>query len=209
VPSKLASCRLCPRLCAHRSEQRQKYPAYHNRPVAGYGADSARLLIVGLAPGLHGANASGIPFTGDASGAFLFAALRRFGFARDSSEAAVAARPQLLDCRITNAVKCLPPQNRPQTDEIKRCNPYLRSEITALSAGSIVLALGGIAHRAVLMALELPQSWSRFGHLAMADLPGHLKLIDSYHCSRYNLNTRRLTRPMFEQVFERITGLLA
>jgi uracil-DNA glycosylase family 4 len=205
--SDLHGCQLCPRLTEFRREQKTSFPGYHCLPVAGFGAPEPRLLIVGLAPGLHGANATGRPFTGDASGQVLFQTLHKFGFANAPESRARDDGMRLLDCRITNAVKCLPPQNRPSSDEIKRCNPYLRDEILALRTGSVILALGAIAHRAVLRALDLRQSELRFQHLAEHRLPGRLQLIDSYHCSRYNFNTRRLSRNMFEQVFERILEL--
>ncbi len=204
----LHSCKLCPRLYAHRQLQKSRYPNYHCLPVASFGDENPGLLIVGLAPGLHGANASGRPFTGDASGATLFQCLYKFGFASHQHAAADLNEMQLTNCRITNAVKCLPPQNKPDSVEINRCNPYLRDEISQLQAASVILALGTIAHRAVLKAFEMPQSTSRFGHMAEFDLPGDLRLIDSYHCSRYNINTGRLTLPMFEKVFSRIEQLL-
>jgi len=206
--SDLHGCQLCPRLAGFRSEQKARFPGYHCLPVAGFGAPEPRLLIVGLAPGLHGANATGRPFTGDASGQVLFQTLHKFGFANGPDSRARDDDMRLLDCRITNAVKCVPPQNRPSGDEIKRCNPYLRDEILPLHAGSIVLALGVIAHRAVLRTLNLRQSELRFQHLAEHSLPGGRQLIDSYHCSRYNFNTGRLSRDMFEQVFERIVALM-
>jgi uracil-DNA glycosylase family 4 len=136
--SELHGCQLCPRLSHYRSEQKQKYPDYHCLPVAGFGAADSRLLIVGLAPGLHGANATGRPFTGDASGGVLFQTLHRFGFANMSSSRSQGDGMQLCGCRITNAVKCVPPQNRPNGEEIRNCNPYLRDEIFGLQTGSIV-----------------------------------------------------------------------
>lgn len=205
--SHLHGCQLCPRLADFRSEQKTRYPGYHCLPVAGFGAPDPRLLIVGLAPGLHGANATGRPFTGDASGRVLFQTLHKYGFANGPDSRAPGDDMRLLDCKITNAVKCVPPKNRPSGDEIRRCNPYLRDEITGLRTGSVVLALGTIAHRAVLTALALRQSELRFQHLSEHPLPGNLRLIDSYHCSRYNFNTGRLSQSMFEQVFERILEL--
>lgn len=205
----LQQCRRCPRLAAYRRRQQSEFPDYHNRPVAGFGSNDARLLIVGLAPGLHGANATGRPFTGDASGQMLFETLHRYGFASHPASLDYRDDMQLHDCRITNAVKCVPPQNRPNADEIKRCRPYLREEISLLRPESVLLALGGIAHRAILASFELKYSRQPFGHLAEYALPGGLRLLDSYHCSRYNVNTGRLTRPMFEQVFERIVQVLA
>ena len=184
------------------------FPEYHCLPVAGFGAADASLLIVGLAPGLHGANASGRPFTGDASGDMLFATLHKYGFASQANSNSGDDDMRLLDCRITNAVKCVPPQNRPQGDEIKRCNSYLRAEISGLRADSVILALGTIAHNSVLKALGLQQSLMRFAHLAEYRLTHRLNLIDSYHCSRYNINTGRLNQTMFEQVFKRVRQIL-
>lgn len=204
----LHGCQLCPRLAAYRFEQKARFPAYHCLPVAGFGATDARLLIVGLAPGLHGANATGRPFTGDASGQLLFETLHKFGFASQPCSRDAKDNMRLVDCRVTNAVKCLPPQNRPSGAEIRCCNPYLSDEIAQLRPGSVILALGAIAHRSVLRALGLPQTSVRFQHLGEHALSAELRLLDSYHCSRYNMNTGRLNRGMFEQVFERIAGLL-
>ncbi len=202
-------CQLCPRLAAYRIEQKSRFPDYHCLPVAGFGAADARLLIVGLAPGLHGANATGRPFTGDASGQVLFETLYKYGFASQPGSHRGDDNMRLLDCRITNAVKCLPPQNRPSGAEIRQCNPYLRDEISQLNPGSVILGLGAIAHRSVLRALDLPQFAMQFKHLAEHQLPGELSLIDSYHCSRYNFNTGRLNQTMFDQVFRNIAGLMA
>jgi len=184
------------------------FPEYHCLPVAGFGPANAKLLIVGLAPGLHGANASGRPFTGDASGDMLFATLHKYGFASQANSRSEHDSMRLVDCRITNAVKCVPPQNRPNGDEIRRCNTYLRAEISSLRAGSVILALGTIAHNSVLKALDLQQSLMRFTHLSEHRLNNQISLIDSYHCSRYNFNTGRLNQPMFEQVFQRARQLL-
>ena len=204
----LHSCQLCARLVSFRLEQKQYYPDYHCRPVKPFGDDDAHLLIVGLAPGLHGANASGRPFTGDASGELLFKTLYQFGFANQAVSSHGDDETRLIDCRITNAVKCLPPQNKPNADEVNRCNAYLRDEIKHLPPTSIILALGSLAHRATLKALALPQTKHRFSHLAEHVLSPGLKLIDSYHCSRYNINTGRLTLPMFAAVFARIRLLI-
>ena len=200
----LLECQRCPRLADHRQRQKALFPAYHCRPVAATGTRSARLLIVGLAPGLHGANATGVPFSGDASGRFLFAALHRFGYA----EAAVGGS-RLVDCRITNAVKCLPPANRPTAVEIATCNDYLAAEIAQLPRGGVLLALGAIAHRAVLRALGLRPVDFRFAHAAEHALPDGRRLLDSYHCSRYNVNTGRLDRDGFDAVVGRTRELLA
>lgn len=203
----LSGCQRCPRLAAYLGAQQLVYPGYHNRPVAAIGAADARLLIVGLAPGLHGANATGRPFSGDASGRLLFATLQRHGFAGRGDDD--GDEFELHDCRITNAVKCAPPANRPRGDEIRRCNDYLRAEIASLRPGSVILALGGIAHRAIIGALGQKQSRFGFAHGAEHRLPGALRVCDSYHCSRYNVNTGRLTQTMFDAVLERIRGLLS
>ena len=206
--SDLQNCQRCTRLTDYRKKQKLIYPEYHCLPVAGFGPADASLLIVGLAPGLHGANASGRPFTADASGDMLFATLHKYGFASQASSSSRDDDMQLMDCRITNAVKCVPPQNRPLGDEIRRCNSYLRAEILSLRSGSVILALGTIAHSSVLKALGLQQSLMHFSHLAEHQLANQTSLIDSYHCSRYNINTGRLNQTMFDQVFERIRQVL-
>ena len=206
--NELHGCQRCPRLTAFRIEQKSRFPDYHCLPVDGFGATDARLLIVGLAPGLHGANATGRPFTGDASGQVLFEMLYQYGFASHPQSRSCNDNLHLINCRVTNAVKCVPPQNRPVVDEIKSCNPYLRAEIGALQAGAVILALGQIAHRSVLRALQLPLNRFSFRHLAEYPLPGDLRLVDSYHCSRYNFNTGRLTPAMFARVFDHLSGLV-
>ena len=163
-----------------------------------------RLLIVGLAPGMHGANRTGRPFTGDFAGILLYDTLHRYGFANRATSEHSADGLELIDCRITNAVKCLPPGNKPETLEIKICNKYLSNELKVLDETISVLALGLIAHKAVLMALGLKQSDYVFGHAAEHRLPNGLTLFDSYHCSRYNTQTKRLTPAMFHAVFARI-----
>lgn len=195
------ACRRCQRLTAYRAAVRQEFPDYYCLPVDSFGDPSARLLIVGLAPGKHGANATGRAFTGDASSRFLFETLHKFGFANKANSISLDDGVRLKFCRITNAVKCLPPKNKPLNREINQCNRFLRQEIKILSVGSIILALGTIAHKAVLKALDLPQKQYRFAHHARHQLAVGLSLIDSYHCSRYNTQTRRLTVEMFERVF--------
>ena len=203
-----ASCRDCPRLSSYLDDVRRSHPDYHALPVAPFGDPAARLLIVGLAPGMHGANRTGRPFTGDFAGILLYQTLHRFGFATSAQSLARDDGLQLKDCRITNAVKCLPPQNKPEPAEVRRCNRYLQREIGALPAGAVVLALGTIAHRAVLLALGIKPSAFAFAHCTRHELPGGLALFDSYHCSRYNTQTRRLTGPMFEAVFANIVDHL-
>jgi uracil-DNA glycosylase len=206
--SNLSGCQLCPRLAAHRATIKLRYPDYHCAPVAAFGAASARLLIVGLAPGLHGANASGRPFTGDASGDMLFAALHDHGFASQARSRSKADGMQLIDCRITNAVKCLPPQNRPRSSETNTCNPYLQDEIGALPPGGVLLTLGGLAHRAVTRALGLRNAEYPFARAAVYRLDARRTLFSCYHPSRYNLNTGRITAASFAAVFGRIRELL-
>lgn len=206
--SDLSGCQLCPRLAAHRETVKQQYPAYHCAPVAAFGTANARLLIVGLAPGLHGANASGRPFTGDASGDLLFAALHDHGFASHAQSRSNADGMQLIDCRITNAVKCLPPRNQPSSSETNTCNPYLQDEISDLPPGGVLLTLGGLAHRAVTRALGLRNAEYPFARAAIYDLGARRTLFSSYHPSRYNLNTGRITAASFAAVFVRIRELL-
>ncbi len=202
-------CRRCPRLCGYLEQVQATYPEYHARPVAPFGQRAARLTIVGLAPGLHGANASGRPFTGDYAGILLYATLHKFGFSSHPESVSANDGLRLYDCRITNAVKCLPPQNKPAAVEINNCNRFLEAELGELRPGSVVLALGAIAHRAVLRALGARMADFPFTHGGLHQVPGDLWLLDSYHCSRYNTQTRRLTPGMFESVFESAARLLA
>jgi len=206
--SDLSGCQQCPRLAAHRATLKLRYPDYHCAPVAAFGASSARLLIVGLAPGLHGANASGRPFTGDASGDLLFAALHDHGFASQPQSRSSTDGMQLIDCRLTNAVKCLPPRNQPRPVETITCNRFLQDEIRELPAGGVLLTLGGIAHRAVTRALGLRNAEYPFARAAAYDLDGRCTLFSSYHPSRYNLNTGRISAASFAAVFGRIRELL-
>ncbi len=202
-------CRSCPRLTGFLAGIRMEYPTYHAAPVAPFGDPVPHLLIVGLAPGMHGANATGRPFTGDYAGILLYETLHRFGF---SSQPVSTARDDglvLNGCRITNAVKCLPPQNKPTGSEVNECNRYLRAELADLDDGTVILALGSVAHRAVVRALELKMKDYPFGHCQKYALDRRRWLIDSYHCSRYNTQTRRLTEEMFHDVFREIKKLLA
>jgi uracil-DNA glycosylase family 4 len=194
-------CRDCPRLAGFLDQVALKHPDYHARPVAPFGDDNARLLVVGLAPGMHGANATGRPFTGDHAGILLYRTLFEYGFSNQPESVSRDDELQLFDCRITNAVKCLPPQNKPQLDEVKQCNHYLRAEIDGLPAPAVILALGKLAHDAVLRVLGLRLSACPFKHAGMHPVTDNLYLIDSYHCSRYNTQTRRLTPAMFGDVF--------
>jgi uracil-DNA glycosylase family 4 len=200
-------CRACPRLAGFLDEVAQRNPGYYCRPVPPFGDAAARFLIVGLAPGMHGANRTGRPFTGDHAGILLYQMLHKYGFAsRPGSESANDGL-RLIDCRITNAVKCLPPDNKPVGAEINTCNDFLREELRTLPEGSVVMALGGIAHRAVVKALGLRQADHEFSHGGLHDV-GEFRLLDSYHCSRYNTNTRRLTEPMFDAIFAAARELL-
>ena len=201
-------CRDCPRLATFLDRTGRKYPGYHARPVPPFGDAEARLLIVGLAPGMHGANATGRPFTGDYAGILLYQTLFEFGFSNRAESVARDDGLELVDCRITNAVKCLPPQNKPQLDEIRQCNAYLRHELENLPARAVIIGLGKIAHDAVLRAHGLRLSAFPFAHGQSHRIGGHRVLIDSYHCSRYNTQTRRLTTEMFSDIFRLARRLL-
>jgi uracil-DNA glycosylase family 4 len=200
-------CRRCPRLAAHLAGVRAEYPDYHARPVAPFGDSKPGLLIVGLAPGLHGANRTGRPFTGDHAGILLYETLHRYGFGSQAIAVDPADGLVLQGCRITNAVKCLPPENKPLPAEIRECNGYLRTELQVLAPAAI-LALGTVAHQAVLRALDQRIADFPFAHGARHSLGGRTRLFDSYHCSRYNTNTRRLTPEMFREVFADIRKYL-
>lgn len=201
-------CTLCPRLARHLQSVRAEYPGYYARPVPAFGDPAARLLIIGLAPGLHGANRTGRPFTGDYAGLLLYRTLHKFGLASSPESVSTEDGLALRDCRISNAVKCLPPANKPTPEEVRTCNPYLQSELTQLPNAAVMLALGTVAHTAVIRALGLRLSAYPFSHGAQYDLPDGRRLLDSYHCSRYNTQTRRLTTDMFENVVRRAVELL-
>jgi uracil-DNA glycosylase len=207
LPSR--DCSFCPRLVAFRTAQRAAHPEWHNAPVPPFGSSDAELLIVGLAPGLRGANRTGRPFTGDHAGELLYATLRKFGLA----EGEYAARPDdglaLRRARITNAVRCVPPQNRPEPGEIAGCRGFLAAEIAAMPRLRAILALGSIAHGAVLAALGLRRALFPFAHAALHILTDGRLLADSYHCSRLNTNTGRLTTAMFEAVFATLLDRLS
>ena len=201
-------CGLCPRLAAFRVDNRSSYPAFFNAPVPAFGPIDARLLIVGLAPGLKGANQTGRPFTGDFAGDLLYATLGKFGFATGQYDQRPDDGLTLIDCRVTNGVRCVPPQNKPTGPEINACRPFLEREIAAMTNLECIIALGGISHGTVLAALGHRKSAWKFGHGALHRLPGGPLLADSYHCSRYNTNTRRLTEDMFHNVFEAVRAEL-
>ncbi|MDE2229409.1 MAG: uracil-DNA glycosylase [Alphaproteobacteria bacterium] len=202
-------CPLCPRLAAFRVAQRAAAPSWHNAPVPSFGDLGARLLIVGLAPGLKGANRTGRPFTGDYAGVLLYGTLKKFGLARGEYAGRADDGLTLVDCRITNAVRCVPPANKPEPDEIRACGRFLAAEIRAMLRLAAILALGQIAHQAILGALEHKRARYPFGHGAIHELPGGPVLADSYHCSRYNTNTGALTVDMFEAVFANLKRYLA
>jgi uracil-DNA glycosylase family 4 len=204
-----ADCGRCPRLVAFRVKQRAAFPDWHNAPVPSFGPLEARLLIVGLAPGLRGANRTGRPFTGDYAGDLLYETLRRYGFAAGDYGASADDGLRLLDCRITNSVRCVPPENKPETLELRACRPFLAAEIEQMPALRAILALGATAHGAILATLGAVRARYPFAHGAVHALPGGLRLADSYHCSRYNTNTGKLTVPMFEAVFEAVRRDLA
>ena len=200
-------CRDCPRLAEFLDSVSERYPDYYSRPVPPFGDPEARFLIVGLAPGMHGANRSGRPFTGDHAGILLYQMLHKYGFASKDESVSVDDDLLLTDARITNAVKCLPPDNKPIGAEINTCNSYLANELQQLPKNAVVVALGGIAHRAIIKACGLRQVDFKFGHAALHALE-NFRLLDSYHCSRYNTNTRRLTTAMFDDVFAQARKLL-
>jgi uracil-DNA glycosylase family 4 len=203
------ACRRCPRLASFLAGVKREHPAYWCKPVPPFGAPAASLLVVGLAPGMHGANASGRPFTGDYAGILLYATLHAYGFAAQPLATSRDDGQKLIACRITNAVKCLPPGNKPTPAEVRACNGYLVADLAQVPAGGAILALGRVAHEATLRALALKPSEYRFAHAARHALDRDRLLVDSYHCSRYNTNTRRLTTEMFRDVFDIVAAHLA
>ena len=206
MPSFSTSCKRCPRLAKFLKQVKKEHPGYFSKPVPAFGDENAQLLIVGLAPGMHGANATGRPFTGDHAGILLYETLYKYGFSSDK-ESLPDDNLKLINTRITNAVKCLPPQNKPIGSEVNTCNKWLQQELNLLPDDYVIVALGAIAHKAVIKALELKQNDYKFGHAAEHKLDRGV-LIDSYHCSRYNTQTKRLTTKMFEAVFKRAKQLL-
>lgn len=203
-----SSCRLCLRLAGFLDQVRIQHPTYYAKPVPSFGTDAPKLLIVGLAPGMHGANRTGRPFTGDYAGVLLYETLHRYCYASAAQSVSADDGLRLIGCRITNAVKCLPPENKPTGLEINTCNSYLAAELAALPGSTIILALGNVAHQAVLKALKLKVGNYKFGHAARHVLPNGQVFYDSYHCSRYNTQTKRLTEAMFHAVFEAINNEL-
>ncbi|MBL1140962.1 MAG: uracil-DNA glycosylase [Proteobacteria bacterium] len=197
-------CSLCPRLNDFLIDNRKKYPDYHARPVPPFGVSKPKLLIVGLAPGMHGANATGRPFTGDHAGIILYEMLYQYGFSNKPISTDLKDGLKLKHARITNAVKCLPPENKPIGKEINTCNAYLHEELKTIDKKAIILCLGLISHKAVIKALGLKQSDFPFVHGKRHKLDDGRQIMDSYHCSRYNTNTKRLTEEMFSDVFKKI-----
>jgi uracil-DNA glycosylase family 4 len=203
-----AGCTLCPRLAKFLEATRKKHPDYYALPVPPFGAARAQLVVVGLAPGMHGANRTGRPFTGDHAGVLLYATLYKYGFSNQPEGASPDDGLKLKDCRINNAVKCVPPANKPLPAEIRTCNRYLAADLTLTKQGTIILALGRVAHEAVLKVYQLKAAHFKFAHGAEHELPGDRILLDSYHCSRYNTQTKRLTPAMFEKVVGRARKLI-
>jgi uracil-DNA glycosylase family 4 len=196
-------CPLCPRLADFRAEARARQPDWFNSPVPSFGGAGARLLIVGLAPGLQGANRTGRPFTGDYAGDLLYATLLEYGFAKGVYQARPDDGLELVDCRISNAVRCVPPQNKPLPIEINTCRQFLAATIATMPKLRAIVALGRIAHESTVKALGLRNAAAPFAHGAV-HIAGHIRMYDSYHCSRYNTNTRVLTPKMFREVFARV-----
>jgi uracil-DNA glycosylase family 4 len=201
------NCALCPRLVAFRTANESAHPAFFNGAVPAFGGADAWLLIVGLAPGLKGANRTGRPFTGDYAGELLYPTLLKTGLARGSYSADPSDGVELLGCRITNAVRCVPPENKPTPAEQKTCRNFLKDEIASLPKLKVILSLGQISHNAVLSTLEVRKVLHPFKHAALHSLPNGLTLADSYHCSRYNVNTGVLTVKMFDSVVTQVKSL--
>jgi len=203
------NCAKCARLVSFRAQNREKYPSYHNGPVGSFGSIDAALLVVGMAPGLHGANQTGRPFTNDGAGDTLMITLKKFGFASGEYKKRKDDGFELLNARITNTVRCVPPQNKIKSDEVKNCRPFLKEEMDDMKNLKIILAIGKDAHDAVLDTLGLKKSDFVFAHANVHTLPIRgLRLVDSYHTSRYNISTKRLTLPMFEAVMQKIREML-
>ena len=201
-------CKLCDRLCKFREDNKIKFPTYYNGPVPSFGSLDAQVLVVGLAPGLNGANQTGRPFTNDYAGDILYPVLKSQGFAEGDYQKKRDDGFSLKNVRITNAVRCVPPQNKPTTDEEKTCREFLINEIKSMRNLKVILSLGTISHKNVLSALGIKQASAKFGHGCVHELGNGINLIDSYHTSRYNINTGVLTYQMFEDVIKKIKGLL-
>ena len=203
------NCALCERLCAFRKENQQKFPSYHNGPVPAFGSLDAQILVVGLAPGLHGANQTGRPFTNDYAGDILYPILKENNLAAGTYKKIKNDDFTLKNVRITNAVRCVPPENKPTTAEEKNCRRFLKDEIAAMPNLKVILSLGTVSHKNVLQALGLKQSYAKFKHGTVYDIPGtNIKLLDSYHTSRYNINTGVLTYEMFDKIIKDVKELI-
>jgi uracil-DNA glycosylase family 4 len=210
------TCSLCPRLAAFHESNRKSYPEFYNGPVPSFGELDAELLVVGLAPGLKGANRTGRPFTGDYAGLILYSALKKNRFAEGNYDPEKVATSKtdgfnLINCRITNAVRCVPPENKPETSEIKQCNQFLIAELNAMPRLKVIVSLGQISHKAIIQAFGLKQSQYKFGHgnihqLSLANR--RLLLINSYHTSRYNINTGALTQDMFDEIIKKAEEII-
>src|SRR5665213_534699 len=205
LPSR--DCPLCPRLAAFRDDARAKFPEWHNAPVSPFGKLDAQLLIVGLAPGLRGANRTGRPFTGDYAGVLLYGTLVKYGFARGVFDARPDDGLELVDCRITNAVRCVPPENKPEPKEINICRDFLKPTLAEMKNLRVIVALGHVAHNSVVTAFAAKKSATPFKH-GGKNMLGELALFSSYHCSRYNTNTGVLTPEMFRDVFAKVRVFL-
>lgn len=201
-------CALCPRLVSYRDENRSAFPDWHNGPVQSFGSLKSELLILGLAPGVRGANKTGRPFTGDFAGDLLYLTLSAYGFSSGTYESRPDDGVELVNCRIANAVRCVPPQNKPVGAEIKACAPFLGEEIAAMENLKLILALGTIAHNSALNVFGHRKALFKFGHNHLHEFEQGPHILDSYHCSRYNTNTGRLTTQMFYDVFDRIRKII-
>ena len=202
-------CQKCPRLLEFRAQNQAKFPQYHNGPVESFGDLNAEILVVGLAPGLNGANQTNRPFTNDYAGDILYPALKKYGFARGNYGKVKNDGFELINVRVSNAVRCVPPQNKVTADEIAACRPYLQAEIAAMPNLRIILSLGSVSHGAVLQALGYKKSAYKFAHGAEHKLDKHgITLLDSYHTSRYNINTNVLTAEMFDKIIEKLKNLV-
>ncbi len=197
----MCDCQKCPRLAEFIRGNKELFPSFFNAPVPSFGDKGGQVLVVGLAPGLKGANRTGRPFTGDYAGDLLYATLQKFGFLEGEYKAAIDDGIVLKNIRITNAVRCVPPENKVTGEEVKNCNALLKGEIALMPNLKVIIALGTVAHNAVLMAMGRRQRDFVFAHASKHDIGGGVVLIDSYHCSRYNTSTKRLTTAMFEDVF--------
>lgn len=200
MASPALDCPLCPRLCSFRSQNKQQYPTFFNAPVPSFGNLDAQFLVVGLAPGLKGANQTGRPFTGDYAGLILYHSLQKYGFAKGEYKERADDGFTLINCRVTNSVRCVPQENKPELSEINQCNKFLQAEIAQMKNLQVIVSLGLISHNAVLKAFGHKASFAKFVHGVEHQLSSKITLLNSYHTSRYNMNTGRLTQEMFDKV---------